>query len=582
MRNQVSNGVLSVLAIGGTHVVMLGMDIAPTARRGLLGFAIHRHDPTEDEAYWLDGMRTFEASYPNPPDGALASTRDHPIQDFLWSDFTAKPGRLYTYRIEALYGQPRNLTSHYALAVDIHTEPEAGAEHAHSVYFNRGVIGSQAYIRKWSKVPSELPPDQAAAAWRWLSRGLEEALLGFIGQAVDGQWGLRMAAYEFSHAPLAQALAAARTRGADVRLVYDARVSQGRDGQPDPDEAQRVAAVEALLAANGLNAPEVATPRRRNPGYIAHNKFIVLLHAGQPVAVWTGSTNFTRSGIFGQANVGHVVRDATVARQYLDAWQRLQADPEAAALRSANDSATPATALPASGGSTPALPPPTGTTPLFSPRNGLGLMQWFADAVDSARGFSALTAAFGVNNRFLTDYAQDRYFLRYLFLEKWGTTAATAAAAKASLSVDPDVQVAVGAAFSADGPPGWRRELLNTISGHVKYVHTKFMLVDPLGPDPLVVSGSANFSDASVTQNDENMLLIRGDTRVADIYLGEYMRLWRHHRFRSIVRKPDPATGVEAPNYLAPDDRWTRGFFEPGSVKWKRRVTFAGGGQQQS
>ena len=61
-------------------------------------------------------------------------------------------------------------------------------------------------------------------------------------------------------------------------------------------------------------------------------------------------------------------------------------------------------------------------------------------------------------------------------------------------------------------------------SKYVKWVHTKFMLVDPLSDDPIVITGSANFSGASIKTNHENMLVIRGDTRVADIYLGEFMR----------------------------------------------------------
>lgn len=562
------DAVLRLQAIGGTHVVMLGIDIAPAARQGLLGFAVHRSDPAENEAYWLQGMRTFEAVYPDPPTSVLVSTREHPVQDFLWSDFTAKPGRHYRYRVVALYGKPRNLQPAFEAVVDVITEQEVDG--VHSVYFNRGVIGSQAYLRKWPRVPTELPPEQAEQAWRWLSRGLEEALLGFIAQAVDSRWSLRLAAYEFSHEPVAQALAQARARGADVRIVYDARVSQKRDGTPDPDEARRVAAVEALLDAHGLRgSPEAAVPRRSNPGYIAHNKFIVLLDQGRPVSVWTGSTNFTRSGLFGQANVGHVLRDAAVAAAYLRYWDSLAQDADVAVLREAGETLTP----------TPALPPPAGTTPLFSPRQGLAQLQWYADLLDGAQRLSCLTAAFGVNKRFLEDYAQDKPFLRYLFLEKWGVNPAAAAAAQASLSVDPDVQVAVGASFDRDAPPGWRRELLNTISGHVKYVHTKFLLVDPLGDDPLVVTGSANFSDASTTQNDENMLVIRGDARVADIYLGEFMRLWRHHRFRSIVRRSDPAGGPERPNYLAPDDRWAQPFFDPDHVKAKRRRCFAAAGR---
>ena len=52
------------------------------------------------------------------------------------------------------------------------------------------------------------------------------------------------------------------------------------------------------------------------------------------------------------------------------------------------------------------------------------------------------------------------------------------------------------------------------------------MLMDPLSIDPIVVTGSANFSKVSTNDNDENMLVIRGDQRVADIYFTEFNRLF--------------------------------------------------------
>lgn len=57
------------------------------------------------------------------------------------------------------------------------------------------------------------------------------------------------------------------------------------------------------------------------------------------------------------------------------------------------------------------------------------------------------------------------------------------------------------------------------------------MLVDPLSDNPIVIAGSANFSDASTIQNDENMVIIRQNKRVADIYFGEFMRLFSHFSF---------------------------------------------------
>jgi hypothetical protein len=50
MRNKAVNGPLSLRAIAGTYVVLLGIDMEEDASRGVLGFAIERTDHTEDES----------------------------------------------------------------------------------------------------------------------------------------------------------------------------------------------------------------------------------------------------------------------------------------------------------------------------------------------------------------------------------------------------------------------------------------------------------------------------------------------------------------------------------------------------
>ena len=118
---------------------------------------------------------------------------------------------------------------------------------------------------------------------------------------------------------------------------------------------------------------------------------------------------------------------------------------------------------------------------------------------------------------------------------------------------------------------------------HVYWVHLKFMLVDPLGPRPIVVTGSANFSKASTDTNDENMLVIRGDKRIADIYFGEYLRLYSHYAFREAVKiymekkkggKPEEWT----PQFLVADDSWMDPYFDPHdrSARDTRRKYFGG------
>jgi len=161
----------------------------------------------------------------------------------------------------------------------------------------------------------------------------------------------------------------------------------------------------------------------------------------------------------------------------------------------------------------------------------------------------------------------------------------TPAAAGKRLATGSDQynQVAVGGYLSADVlskyvERRWLAERSNSLSKNVRFVHTKYLLVDPLGENPVVISGSANFSDASTRNNDENMLVVKDNQRIADIYVGEFMRLWRHHRFRYIENKlaADGKDNSFEPNYLDPTPEWTKPYFQAGTVKCKKRKAFRG------
>lgn len=583
----------AVQAIAGSYVILLGIDATPEAAAGLLGFAIRRRDVKRHRTDWLEGMRTFEETAPHPEPGQVFSTRQQPVQAFLWGDYTVKPGRRYTYTVIPLTGTPSALVEGPERTVDVTTEAEE--EGTHAVWFNRGVAASQAYSRKFG----DLTPDRWEAihqsdevvdghhrgdghgprdVWVWLSRGLEEAMLAFIGRADGPRFGLRAAVYEFNHPDVLRAFAEARdVHGADVRIVFDARADDpGRTSYQAMAANGLISGVDPLDPARpdfpspspGEPSPEILVRgRRTNPSFLSHNKFVVLLEDGEPVEVWTGSTNVTTGGIFGQSNVGHVVRDPVVARAYLEYWERLFADPPASELRTEDLTATP----------DPTGLPSTGVTPVFSPRPtrssaGRTVLDWYADRMAEARQVVCFTAAFGVNQVLRDVLTQDVGFLRYVLLESRNEQEMQV------IGKDRDNLIAYGALIDKDTYGQWLGEqLLRDSSGqdvnvHVKYVHTKYMIVDPLTDDPIVISGSANFSDASTEKNDENMLVIRGDQRVADIYLGEFMRLFHHLYFRDLIEKVSQGTN----SYLKPDDSWTQPYFDPDTDRFKERVLFSG------
>jgi phosphatidylserine/phosphatidylglycerophosphate/cardiolipin synthase-like enzyme len=99
------------------------------------------------------------------------------------------------------------------------------------------------------------------------------------------------------------------------------------------------------------------------------------------------------------------------------------------------------------------------------------------------------------------------------------------------------------------------------------------MLLDPLSEDPIVISGSANFSKNSTISNDENMLIIRGDTRVADIYLGEFMRLFNHFHSRNVSNKLTDEEEKQA-SFLTPDYSWTKPYYTDGAPEQAERLLF--------
>jgi len=570
MRHFETGSVLKIHAIAGLHVVVLAWDFVrelapvgntlPPELKDLLGFAIDRRELDRHgavvESYTLRGIKRFQFKDEGLEPGTPVPLDEHPVQSFQWGDYTVKPATTYVYRTTPMRGTAKNLVRDDAGAVEVQitTEPEvgatatAGAASRHDIYFNRGVIGAQAYARRFKN--EEPDRDQPTSPpMKWLSRGLFEALVAFIGRASSERYALRCAFYEFRYLPVALALRAAVDAGADVKIVYDAESSYKTENE------------QTLLAAQLLQS-DIRIPRTVTDG-IRHNKFMVLLEDGAPIAVWTGSTNISPNGIFGHSNVGHVVWSGPIASAYLAYRERLAANLTPTKLRVPNRTATP----------TPTGKPPADSVlPLFSARDddtSNETLQWYADRMDEATRIVCFTLAFNLDEVFQRVIAKDNDVLRYLVKD-------ADLAAGETVGHDRDVLFAVGGRLDAGALANFLAERDNPFSTNVEYIHDKFLLVDPLSRDPLVVTGSANFSRPSQRKNDENMLVIRGDTRVSDIYFGEFMRIFDHHYARYVVRvlrdegRSDPSAG-----YLKETAKdWVRAHFNPASYKSKRRRYF--------
>jgi phosphatidylserine/phosphatidylglycerophosphate/cardiolipin synthase-like enzyme len=564
MRRKKDLSGLRVNVIAGTHVVFFGLDLAEPQRPGFRGFGFKRFDQVEDETVWLRGMKTFEKTEPHPAKGETFSTRYHPIQSFQWADYSAKPGRDYTYTIAALYGDPANLEPRIELEIKIKTETETGP--IHSAFFNRGSVATQEYARRFqNEKPSEVGP----GAYEWLSRGLLEALVAFLDRAGQG-WEIHGAVYEFQWPEALAAVKRAHERGAAVKVLFDniKAYSKGKPKGPWKKNREAIAMAKIKALCEG-----------RENGKLMHNKFFVLTQNGKPKAVWTGSTNLTENGIFGHSNVGHIVEDEAIAQAFLEYWRRLDKDPGVNNdYRNANVAATP----------TPPVPWNTQTTAVFSPRGtDLDALDWYAKIAGGANGGLFMTFAFGMHENFKEVYRKNDKVLRMALLEKEGNPKTIKQDKKDIQAIRnrPNVVVAIGNRIVTNCFDRWLAEMDKIIpTVNIYWVHTKYMLVDPLSGTPTVVSGSANFSEASTETNDENMLVIHGDKRIADIYFGEFLRLYTHYAFREAVKwymekkKKGDTPESWQPQFLIDDDKWMTQYFNAAdtSGRFVRREYFAG------
>ncbi|MBP9811127.1 hypothetical protein KBF38_22675 [bacterium] len=545
-------GKLTVRAISGTHVVFLAFSMCKADIKGLMGFAIQRIDNTADETIWLRGNKTF-ASIRQSTGIEDASSHEHPFQGFQWADYSAKPGYSYEYRVIAMYGRPGALKNGAETSVNIDTEPLAGNKH--EIYFNRGAIASQAFSKRFPGLSFE---EAGEPAKDWLTRDLLPGLLDFVGKAKDSSYSIRAAIFEFKLPEALRAFKEAKAKGADVKIIYHALDdSTGRANEDAIDTAK----IRSICVG-------------RTNTKLMHNKFIVLLKNNKPVAVWTGSTNFSTNALYGQLNVGHVLHDTQTARAFLNYWDALEDDPSLNDLKSWNESNNP-------------IPDDdlAELTPMFSPHKGREVYDWWVQLASEKSLPLFMTFPFGMPKEFRQAYDSDDGVLRFALLDKYvngGTAESRAAATEDTIRIRKyqNVGMALGERIFVKWIDGWLPEG-NPLGVNVNWVHTKFMLIDPLGQSPTTLTGSANFSLPSVNSNEENLIIIRGDTRVADIYFGEFMRLFAHHRFRESVARHIKEFGSTAFNTWKPQDlfedykKWAPRHFVTGTEYDIKRRYFA-------
>lgn len=545
VRSNLSQGLQAVALVGTYSAIIAWNCPKSTITKDHLGFAVKRRDfdaktGRELKSGFLLSEKRFEGL---KEDVNEVGSDEAPFQRFRWNDYGLNKDKYYEYEIYAAKGKPGAVTLGKPVKVTVVPSPEM--HDGVGVYVNRGVTSARAYLNRYqNKHPSEVGEE----AYEWLSRGLKESLLRFIHDTPDGN-ALHVCIYEFFDEAIAESLKAAAKR-LDVQIVYHAKPG---------DKA-------SLESAHLIEAVKIKrlTKARKNTGGISHNKFVVRLKGDKPLAVWTGTSNFSENAFYFQTNAALELHDKDLAATYEDYFQVLLRD---TALSKASGSHNAVHAQDLVSEINDGFKAKGSLTRVsFSPVRDLALLDVAEDLIRNAKSCVFISAPFAMDPRLVQAInTNNKAVLEYSLSN---------ASAKSKLAglQNMHTRFLVPSVLKTFMGKEWDAKAF----GQHK-IHTKMIIADPWSSNPRVLFGSSNHSDESCKKNDENNVLIEGDARVAAILTTEFMRMFDHYNSRSFIS--DIESKKKKPGWdLKPDSRWSETAFRETALshKFRDRLVFSG------
>jgi hypothetical protein len=497
-------------------------------------------------------------------DGERRASTNWPIQKYQWTDYMAEPGDELAYRVLPMVGPDKaNLHPDPASASDW-TEPitlshavEPGVE----VLFNRGIVASQWVARRLgvtghdlqNKYLDKIIATPGDSLREYLAGPLGDRLFALLADAVTRKLQVYAALYELDDPQLIDALLAVGDH-AHVVLANGSVEKKGEDQN---------ATARATLAGHVDLHDRMISPRA-----LGHNKFLVVCDTdGTPRWVWTGSQNWTMTGLCTQANNSVLIDNPALAAEY-----RAQYD-----------------ALLLAGSTTPATLKESNSRP----RDVGDVRLWFTPTIEHADLVDTRKIVAGAQQAvlFLMFNPGPRDSLLNTILELARAPHASRLYFRGVLNQDPstkpnpvglfdqsnrenaDYDVVLPAAI--DKPTAFFRAELKKLDRAFAMVHSKVIVVDPFGDHPVVLTGSHNLGPKASGTNDENLLVVRDAPGVAAAYATNIMSIYNQYRWR-FRRQIQP---VEKQwKGLVDDDKWQHGYLKAGSPALREINFWVGAG----
>lgn len=527
---------------------------------GCLGFAVYRIDMNAGTETPLPALAGFK----NDPNAGKPdhTTEQGPVQKFYWKDLLAKRGGLYKYKVVPLQGSPGSLQPMPGIAPlisnPVQLSPNRGVI---SSYFNRGILATQATARALTGgqggTPSQgvllqrigQPSDPLRKS---LAGDMITALKCLVDRARQQGGSIYASLYELTDPELKQELIGAP-------FVHITLSDAGTDDE------------ENKPARTALHESHVDIADRLMPkGHIGHNKFVVYADStGKPAAVLLGSTNWTPNGLCAQTNNSLVVESPALAAQYMDYWNRLRADTEqaggdpkklqSAALRSDDNHVRPVTLEDNSADVDLWFSPNTQSTSKTS--TSPGDMAEVFDLISKAQQ-AVLFLVFQPGSPSIVDAAAQaqkanpQLFVRGAVTDPKAVGQFNTDLFHGAAGQPPDTYQVVPATGIQDQFGVWEKELNK--AGYA-IIHDKIVVIDPFSESCVVITGSHNLGWRASSNNDENLVIIKGHRGLAEAYTTHVLDVYDHYRWRYMISKKGVQGAFQS---LDPTDKWQDKYFD--------------------
>lgn len=391
--------------------------------------------------------------------------------------------------------------------------------------------------------------------------------------ATNPHASLKMALYELEDDELMDAILAVKDK-VDIIL---SNTSKNVDGKWDVENSKN----RQTLHDKGV---KIADRMFNNQASIGHNKFVIYLEKNKPLAVMTGSTNWTSNGLCAQSNNASVIESPAIAKLYEEYFEALRVDnenfevPDPLSDPTKNQQGADFRTLNAQGNKQVKLKDGTKITLWFSPNTPkvsvnkkvipqdlsqvYSIMRKAEKSIffsvflpGSANGWEGSEIMTNIITEAISLGVKDNSLLVYGSISDPMAMPGYQKGKDTPYTFDSEKTHIVRAAnlSEKDLIGDFQKELLS--AGHA-IIHDKIVVVDPFSKNGAVIFGSHNLGFKASYGNDENLLIVQNNPSLVKAFALHVLDIYEHYRFRAIQKGLEDNDEKRWNGFLSLDDHW--------------------------